>query len=349
MRRGHARVSRGARRSRGSLTYASEDELIAGLREIVEAHPANRRLLNRIGDDAAVWQPSRSHRSVVTTDALVENRHFRRATMGFHDIGWRAMAANLSDLAAMGARPVLATVALGVPLDVGPADLAELYRGMLAVAGKHGCAIAGGDTTRSTEMLISITAIGEVRPSNLKGRGGARPGDILAVTGPLGASRAGLHLADNLSMTNGDLAREALRAHRNPEPRVREGAWLAAGSNVHAMMDISDGLSTDLSRLCAASSCAAIVEDVPVAECAREAAAARGEDPQTYALAGGEDFELLVAVDPRAFRYLSGRFRKRFGRPLYPVGRVREGSGMAVRKGELEEPLSPSGWDPFTS
>jgi thiamine-monophosphate kinase len=347
LRRDDARVPHGARRSSGSLTYRSEDELVAQLREIVEAQPANRRLLNRIGDDAALWQPSRSHRAVITTDALIESRHFRRDTMSFHDIGWRAMAANLSDLAAMGSRPVLATVALGIPDGLNAPDLAELYRGMLAVGKRYACAIAGGDTTRASELVISITAVGEVRPSNVKGRAGALPGDVLAVTGPLGASRAGLDLADNPYMLAPYLAQAALRAHRTPEPRVNEGRWLAASTNVHAMMDVSDGLSTDLPRMCAASRCAAVIEDVPVADCAREVAHARGEDPQAYALAGGEDFELLIAVNVRAFRHLSERFTKRFGRSLHRVGHVRKGSGVTIVRGGAEEALESTGWDPF--
>jgi thiamine-monophosphate kinase len=303
--------------------------------------------LNRIGDDVALWQPSRSHRSVITTDALVENRHFRRDTMTLHDVGWRAMAANLSDLAAIGSRPVLATVALGIPEALSPADLTELYRGMLAIATRHGCAIAGGDTTRSSELLVSITAVGEVRPSNVKGRAGALPGDVLAVTGPLGGSRAGLYLADNPNMLAADLAQEALHAHRTPEPRVNEGRWLAAGANVHAMMDLSDGLSTDLVRLCAASQCAAVVEEVPVADSARACATALGEDPKAFALSGGEDFELLVAINARAFQYLSGRFQKRFGKRLHAIGRARKGSGVFILKGGVEEPLAPTGWDAF--
>lgn len=347
MRSDHARISHLAGRSHYSLTYRSEDELVAQLRNAIEAHPANRRLLNRIGDDTALWQPSRSHRSVITTDALIENRHFRRDTMPFHDIGWRAMAANLSDLAAAGSRPVLATVALGIPESLTPEDLFELYRGILSIATRYGCAIAGGDTTRSNELLLSITAIGEVRPSNVKGRGGALPGDILAVTGPLGASRAGLYLADNPNMLAPQLTQEALRAHRTPEPRVNEGRWLAASANVHAMMDLSDGLSTDLPRLCEASQCAAVLDDVPVAASARETALKRGEDPLDFALAGGEDFELLVAVNARAFRYLSERFRKRFGTPLHAIGRVRKGSGAFILKGGTEEPLASTGWDPF--
>ncbi len=348
MRRNDGALSNAARRSSRTLTAhkpRSEDALVAELRALIETHPVNRRILSRIGDDGAVWQPSRSHRSVVTTDALIENVHFRRDTMPVRDVGWRAMAANISDLAAMGARPLLATVALGMPVDFPEADILELYRGMLDVASRHGCGIAGGDLTRAPELFIAITAIGEVRPSHVKGRGGARSGDIVAVTGALGASRAGLHLADNASMLNGELREQALAAHRRPEPRVAEGAWLAASEHVHSMMDISDGVSTDLARMCVQSHCAALLENVPVASSAVEAAKQRGEDAQAYALAGGEDYELLVAVAPRAFTHLSFRFNKRFGRPLYAIGRFREGSGLYARAEEGEAPLAPTGWD----
>ena len=342
MRRYDGGIPLAARRSRGAL---SEDALIAQLRDLIESRPGNGRILNHIGDDAAVWQPSRSHRSVVTTDALIENVHFRRDTMPLGDIGRRAMASNISDLAAMGARPVWATVALGLPDTVSDADVLELYRGMLDVAVRHRCALAGGDTTRAGQLCICITATGEVRATHIKGRGGARPGDIAVVTGPLGGSRAGLHLADNVTMIPENLRDEALAAHRRPEPRVAEGRWLAASTNVHAMMDISDGLSTDLQRMAVRSGCAAIVDGVPVAPSARAMAEALGEDPQAYALAGGEDYELLAAIAPRAFPYLSAQFAKRFKRPLIAVGRFREGSGLFARRGATEEPLAASGWD----
>jgi len=304
-------------------------------------------VLNPIGDDAAVWQPSRSHRSVVTTDALVENVHFRRDTMTLADAGWRAMVSNLSDLAAMGARPVLSTVALGVSPQTGDDDILDLYRGITAAASAYACEIAGGDLTRSPALAISITAIGEVRPARVKGRGGARAGDIAAVTGRLGASRAGLHLADHPNAIDGKLQEEAFQAHRRPRPRIAEGMWLAASEHVHAMMDVSDGLSTDLSRMCARSNCAAQIEAVPAAQSAQAMAQQRGESADEYALAGGEDYELLVAVSPRAFEHLSSRFAKRFGTPLFAVGRFREGSGLFARKGEREEPLTPTGWDHF--
>jgi thiamine-monophosphate kinase len=317
------------------------------MRTLIETALPRRRVLNPIGDDAALWQPSRSHRSVVTTDALVENVHFRRDTMPLYDVGWRAMTSNLSDLAAMGARPVLSTVALGLSSQCSDTDVLELYRGMLDLSRLHACEIAGGDVTRAPALVISITAIGEVRPTRIKGRGGARAGDIAAVTGPLGASRAGLHLADNPDMLQGKLREEALMAHGRPQPRVAEGMWLAASEHVHAMMDISDGLSTDLARMCVQSQCAAQIDDVPVAPCAAQMANGRAEDAADYALAGGEDYELLVAVAPRAFAYLSSRFDKRFGRPLYAIGRFREGSGLFMRKGDREESLTPTGWDHF--
>lgn len=262
------------------------------------------------------------------------------------DIGYRALAANLSDLAAMGARPVLSTVVLGMPPAFPYEDVLEMYTGMLELAAQWRCTIAGGDLVRSPVLLLSITAIGEARANRVKGRGGARPGDIAAVTGALGASRAGLHASRNGGMPEALLS-QALAAHRRPYPRIEEGAWLAASDHVHAMMDISDGLSTDLARMCTASGSGALLENVPVAASAAAMAELRGEDPQEYALAGGEDFELLTAIAPRAFRYLNGRFLKRFGKPLLPVGRFDAASGVRMLRTAGEERLTPTGWDHF--
>ncbi len=267
--------------------------------------------------------------------------------MSLYDAGWRSMASNLSDLAAMGARPLLATVALAMPRDEPTANVLELYRGMLEVASSHGCAVAGGDLTRAPQIVVSITAIGEVRPSNVKGRGGARPGDVVALTGALGASRAGLHVGESQTAVDDRSREAALAAHRRPQPRVREGMWLAASRHVHAMMDVSDGLSTDLRRMCARSDCAAAIDHVPIAQSARVIAGARGEDPRTYALAGGEEYELLLAVSPRAFEHLRRRFAQRFGRPLFELGRFCEGSGVFARNGDREKAMASIGWDPF--
>jgi thiamine-monophosphate kinase len=283
---------------------------------------------------------------VITTDALVEDVHFTRAAMSAADAGYRSLAVNLSDVAAMGARPVLATIALGVSSAGDEPWIMEFYRGLIALADASGTVIAGGDITRSPCLMISISVVGEVRPSNCKLRSGARPGDAIAVTGPLGASRAGLAIA----VERPDLARlpeaaRALRAYRTPVPRLDEGRWLGASRNVHAMMDLSDGLSTDLPRMCAASGCGALVEDVPVDPAASAVAAALGGDATSYALDGGEDFELLVAVEARAFPYLARRFALRFGRPLLRVGTFGAGPEIGVLRDGKAAPLRSAGWD----
>jgi thiamine-monophosphate kinase len=320
----------------------TEDDLIAGIRERLRG-TSEARLSVGIGDDAAAWQPSRSNRSVITTDALVEGVHFTRAVMSARDAGWRALASNLSDVAAMGARPALATVALGFPPDTDPAWLLEAYDGIAALAKHARCAVAGGDLTRAPVIVFAITVVGEVRASNLKRRDGAHPGDVVAVTGPLGASRAGLHVAlDRPDLAAEPELAEALAAYRTPQPRLREGRWLGASRHVRAMMDVSDGLSTDLARLCAASGAGAAIEHVPVHEAARRVADRTGDDPQAWALGGGEDFELLAAIDKRAFAHLAGRFRAHFGRDLIAVGRITEGTGIRLADGTA---VTPSGWD----
>jgi thiamine-monophosphate kinase len=324
----------------------SEDEVVARLRSIVDA-PSDTHIRLGIGDDAAVWQPSRSHRSVVTSDMLVEGVHFTRETMSFQDAGWRATTANLSDLAAMGARPVLGTVALGVPNTTDLDELVQLYRGIAACARDARLAIVGGDLNRAPAMTIAMTVIGEVRPSNCKTRSGARAGNVVAVTGPLGASRAGLDVAQGRVRLNAQLSEDALRAHRHPVARLSEGRYLGASANVRAMMDCSDGLSTDLMRLCESSRVGARIESVPVAPAARAAAEALNVNADEYALSGGEDFELIVAVERRAFSHLAARFEKRFKRTLHRVGVFRAQSGIVLAADGGERELQGTGWEHF--
>lgn len=319
-----------------------EDDLVAAIARIAEG-PASRKIVLGIGDDAALWQPSRSHRSAITTDVLIEGVHFARDLMTLADAGWRAMAANASDLAAMGARPVLATVALGVPAGTGAGEIEELYGGLAAAARAQRIAIVGGDLSRAPALTIAVTAVGEVRPSNVKTRAGARPGAAIAVTGALGAARAGLDVARGVVALPEDLAADALRALRRPQARCAEGRFLAASRNVLAMMDCSDGLSTDLARMCEASGCGAELESVPVAPGASAAAERAGVSAEAYALAGGEEFELIVAIAPRAFAHLRKRFALRFGRELRRVGVMRAQPGIAMHGRALER----TGWDHF--
>ena len=320
----------------------TEDELIGKLHAIV-ADAAPSALLVGIGDDAAVWQPSRSRRSVITTDALVEGVHFTRAAMSAADVGHRALASNLSDVAAMGAKPVLATITFGIGPDTDEAWILECYRGLAALAKRAKCAIAGGDITRAPVITISITVVGEVRASNLKLRAGMEIGNTIAVTGPLGASRAGLAIAvERLELAADPAAAGALHAFRTPEPRLAEGRWLGASRHVRAMMDTSDGLSTDLARMARASNAGATIETIPVAEVARAIAARAGADAEVWARDGGEDFELLIAVASRAFSHLSARFHARFGRPLLRVGIATAELGLRDAAGA---PIGSAGWD----
>ena len=299
-----------------------------------------------IGDDAAAWQASRSHRSVITTDALVDGVHFLASKMTAAQIGHRAMAANLSDVAAMGARPVLATVALGVAPATDEAWILELYRAMAGLAGGAGAIIVGGDLTRAPVATIVITIVGEVSPRRLKTRGGGRPGDVLAATGPFGGSRAGLEVLRHDPSVDPAARSAALACFAAPAPRVREGRWLAASTSVRAMMDCSDGLSTDTGRLARASGCGAVLERVPVHPAAAVVARAAGADPFDYALSGGEDFELLIAVKARAFDHLAAAFSRRFLRPLERLGHLVAEPGLWL---DLEptgkRELPASGWD----
>jgi len=319
----------------------TEDELIVEIRRRVRDIGSPRVVLG-IGDDAAAWQPSRSARSVITTDALVEGVHFTRELMSAHDAGWRALASNLSDIAAMGARPLLATVALGFPPGTEPGWLLECYDGIAALAKRAHCAVAGGDLTRAPAITLSITVIGEVRPSNLKRRDGALPGDVVAVTGPLGASAAGLRVASDPVLAADPRYAEVLAAFRTPEPQLRAGRRLGASRCVRAMMDISDGLSTDLGRLCAASNAGAIVETVPVHPGAAAVAVVIGEDAQRWALDGGEDFQLLVCVQRHAFEHVAARVKTAAGQPLLRIGTITAEHGIRRSDGTA---VQPSGWD----
>ena len=328
----------------------TEDSLVAALREIVEAPvggraPSPRKIAIGIGDDAAVWQPSRSHLCAITTDALVDGVHFLAESMEAAAIGHRAMAANLSDIAAMGARPVLVTVALGVTPAADEAWIRACYRGMHALASRHGARIVGGDIVRSPAISLALTVVGEVSPTRLGRRDAGRPGDVVAVTGALGASRAGLELARRSLAVEDAVRATATAAFAMPEPRIAEGRFLAASAHVRALMDSSDGLSTDLARLARASGCGATIDFVPVHPAADAVARAAGDDPHAYALDGGEDFELIVTVSPRGFAHLAKRFAQHFRKPLIPVGRLDAAAGLRLDDGAGERELVSFGWD----
>ncbi|MCC6629856.1 MAG: thiamine-phosphate kinase [Chloroflexi bacterium] len=269
----------------------------------VEA-PAGSAVSMGIGDDAAIWTPRAGAAVVVTTDALIEGIHFRLDLMSWADVGHRALAANLSDLASMAARPGVAVVTLGLRPGLLIDEVLDLYRGLARLAARHDCSIVGGDIVAApTAIALSVTALGE-QEVDAHGAGisfrrdAAQPGDLLAVTGPLGLSAAGLRLllADPVAADADPAVAPLLAAYRRPEPRLAAAAALLA-AGVRAGMDLSDGLAGDLPKLCARSGVSAVVDQaaLPAPDLVRARFPAAWLD---LALRGGEDFELLVALPP---------------------------------------------------
>ena len=241
--------------------------------------PADRRVPIGPGDDAAAIRLTPGVDALVTTDMLLDGSCFDLGAAGPYRVGRKAMAVNLSDMAAMAGRPVAAFVSVGLPR-IGAAVIAgELYRGLRSVADEFDTAVAGGDTnTWDGPLVISVTVIGEPSGRGPVRRSGAKPGDWLFVTGPLGGSIRGHHL--------------------DFTPRVREAIRLHEQLNLHAMMDISDGLAVDLAKLCAESGCGAVLAADAIPISAAALAMNDGTSPLEHALGDGEDFELLFAVGP---------------------------------------------------
>jgi len=301
-----------------------------------------------IGDDAAVWRPTPGVPCVVTTDTLVDGVHFRLDWTDWRSLGHKALAVNLSDCAAMGARPTLATVSLALTGDERVADLREMYRGMGALAAAHGVAIAGGDVVRSPRALvITVTVIGECHDGPPLRRDGARPGDLIAVSGTLGAAAAGLRLLAGEGRERAAATADLLvAAHLRPQPRVALGRTLAA-HGASAAMDLSDGLSGDLPKLLAASGAGGRVElaRLPVAASVRTLFP---DDWRELALHGGEDYELLFTFPPEHLVAIRDAADE-VDATVTVIGRVVAGDAalVAVEPNGREWRVTPGAFDHF--
>jgi thiamine-monophosphate kinase len=252
-----------------------------------------------IGDDAALVAPVSPRGMLVTVDAALEGIHFRQDFSTPREVGWKAAAGALSDIAAMGGVARHLFLTLGAPPRTRVETIDALLDGLLDLAGRHGVSLAGGDTIASPErILLALTAVGEPAGERAITRAGARPGDALLVTGTLGASLAGLTLLREAPALAIPKFAAALARHRTPEPRLAEGALLATAFHPTAMIDVSDGLATDVGHLAAESAVGFRVDlaSLPIDDGARAVAAALGRDPIEFALASGEEYELLFTA-----------------------------------------------------
>lgn len=303
-----------------------ESELIAYLRKRLPSHP---RLRLGLGDDAAVLNMAGVDECVITVDTLTDQVDFELDKVDPRRVGRKALAANLSDLAAMAARPLAGVVALVLPRQGGMALALELFEGLMPLAEEYNLAIAGGDTNSwDGPLAISITLIGQVTPDGPLLRGGARPGDHILVTGAFGGSILGRQF--------------------DFEPRVAEALILNERYGLHAGIDVSDGLSVDLAHLTEESGCGAILqtERIPLSDDARRLAEQRadGSTPLSHALNDGEDFELILAVPPEE----AGRMiaEQPLAVPLSHIGRFVAEPGLWREDSQGERrPLVPRGWE----
>ncbi len=343
-----------------SLTVADigEHAIIARVRDGLDGtSPAT--LVVGVGDDAAIIEPDRGKLLVLTTDALVEGVHFDHAFCPMRAIGHKALAANLSDVAAMGATPRYALLSLALPPSLAITALDQLVAGFSALATRHATAVVGGNITTSPgPLFVDVTAVGSVKRRRALTRAGARPGDILYMSGVVGAAAAGLGLlragtppVADIDKQDGTPARDLDRCRDRylyPEPRLRLGMHLAHHGAARSCIDLSDGLADGARQLASASGTGVVVDAaaIPVAPGARMWFGQQGVDPVTAALAGGEDYELLFTSPPGMRRRVDAA-RRRSGKPiLTPIGYVTKETDCVLRRDGHDEPL-PAGYEHF--
>lgn len=301
------------------------------------------------GDDAAVIEPERGTYDVLTTDAVVEGIHFDRRFGPIDAAGHRALAVNLSDLAAMGAQPRAALLSLVLPDAFGVEDVDLLLDGLLAVADEHRVAVIGGNITRTPgPLVIDVTAIGSVRPRRVLTRAGARPGDEVYVTGSLGAAAVGLKFLRDIPTVPMAPPAECVARYLRPVPRVRAGLLLGRNRAASSCMDLSDGLGDAAHQVAEASGVGITIDAdaLPLAAGVREWHDQHGGDAITTAVAGGDDYELMFTVRPAQRGRLRGVRRQLGDLPVTKIGVVTKGREVQLRDRNGTREL-PAGYEHF--
>ena len=332
----------------GAAPLPGERELIQHIRRRLPPSPP--AVLVGPGDDAAVIVPTRGTLQVLTTDAVVEGIHFERRFSTLTDVGYKALAVNISDLAAMGAQPEFALLSLLLPGSTTIGDVDALLDGLLEMAAASRTSLIGGNISSSPgPLVIDVTATGSVRPRRLLTRSGGQPGDQLFVTGTIGGAAAGLHWLRQSEATPGQSPgpmEACVRRHRRPEPRTRFGTLLGRNQAASACMDLSDGLADAVRQVAEASGTGALIDaaSLPIDPTARDWWAAHGKDPILAALSGGDDYELLFAVRKKSRGRLRAVQRDARGLPFTRIGELTATPGVLLNRDGAVESL-PEGYE----
>ena len=280
-----------------------------------------------IGDDCALISINDTEYHLVSTDLLVEDVHFLKNKISPQELGHKALAVNLSDIAAMGGKALYSFLSIAIPKETDLSYLDDFMSGYYELSKKYNVALMGGDTTRSQDkLLINITVIGQCKKADVHLRSMAKVNDVICTTGTLGDSAAGLKaLLENLDK-NEDID-ALIKRHHIPQPRLNEGLFLSSQNGVNAMMDISDGVASDLKHILKASNVAAniFIEKLPISSLLKKAAEKYYWNTDMLASSGGEDYELLLTIDKNQFEKIDSKYFSCFGNHLYPIGEITKG------------------------
>lgn len=275
-----------------------------------------------IGDDCAVIPKNDRYSYVVTTDMLVEGKHFLMDKISPFELGHKSLAVNISDVASMGAVPRFSFLSFALPPTISEEWCSEFLRGYHELSEKYNVALLGGDTTSASvgAVTISVTVIGEMKKSDIKRRNAARVGDVIAVSSNLGDSA----LALRLMLEGKEVSSDLMAAHHTPEPHVKQGVWLGRHKAVHAMMDISDGVASDITHICQLSSKGAdlFTDKIPHSDELLLVCELNQWNKLDFSLAGGEDYALLMTIDKKEFEGIKAGLKNECGTDLYAIGEV---------------------------
>ena len=301
-------------------------------KELVNAH------LTGIGDDSSVIPVTQDKSQLFTTDMLVEKTHFLKDKIAPYQLGFKSLSVNLSDIAAMGGRPVASYLSMALPKDTEVEWMEEFMRGYRDLSEDEDVPLLGGDTTSGESIVINVGVSGDIDPSQIKRRSGGEAGDIVCLTGNIGDSAGGLQVILD-GLPEDQVAKKLLDQHLTPYPHVSEGIWLAGHEAVHAMIDVSDGIGSDLKHILKASGLQGSIEleKLPISEELKQKAGTYEWNPWEMAISGGEDYVLLLTVDQAHFDQLSGAFEEEFARPLYSIGKLSRGEPRIVYLKDQQE------------